>query len=97
MHGNVIECSISVGVSHYCAMLNNRQAREDFARSSPSRVENLDSTKLPKNMVFLRFIAYLVALLFLHSSHFVVAQFLQDYDERTIPGTTAGTTVQAYF
>jgi len=33
MHGNVIECSISVDVSHYCTMLNNRQAREDFARS----------------------------------------------------------------
>ena len=33
MHGNVIECSISVDVSHYCTVLNNRQAREDFTRS----------------------------------------------------------------
>ena len=33
MRGDVIECSISVDVSHYCTMLNNRQAREDFARS----------------------------------------------------------------
>ena len=37
-------------------------------------------------MAFLRFIEYLAAFLFLLSNQLVVAQFLQDYDQRTGAG-----------